>query len=162
MESQAPTSSTPTSSTPTGGDQTATKATAPTSRTPGTGRPKPLYPSFTSWVEQHFIQMFQRTLGGEYRWCAQWWQHAEAISRLTALWYAWEALRLQGSTGMGIWYRDHLDHQLPYLMGARGPFYQCTEDQHLEPRRMRVKPVPDGWWTRPPGSGAAEQPGVGT
>ena len=40
--------------------------------------------------------LYRRTLGGEFRWCAQWWHHGEAISRLTALWYAWEAMRLQG------------------------------------------------------------------
>jgi hypothetical protein len=106
----------------------------------------PLYPTVTNWVDAHFIPMYRRTLGGEFRWCAQWWQHSEAISRFTALWYAWESLRLQGSTGIGIWYRDHLDHQLPILLGNRGPFYQCTETEHLEPHQARQQPAPTGWW----------------
>src|ERR1700761_8622260 len=93
--------------------------------------PQPFYPTASHWVEEHFIPMYRRTLGGEYRWCAQWWQHAEAVSRLTALCYAWEAMRLQGATGISLWYRDHLDHQLPILLGPRGPFYQCTEREHL-------------------------------
>jgi uncharacterized protein DUF4913 len=37
--------------------------------------------------------------GREFRWCAQCWQHAEAIARLTALWHSWEAMRLQPGTG---------------------------------------------------------------
>ena len=93
-------------------------------------------------MTDYFLPMFRRTLGGEYRWCAQWWQHGEAISRLTALWHAWEVLRLQPGTGIGTWYRDHLDHQLPILMGARGPFYQCSETTHREPHEAAAAPAP--------------------
>ena len=92
--------------------------------------------------------MFRRTLGGEYRWCHQWWQHDEAISRLTALWHAWEVLRLQPGTGIGTWYRDHLDHQLPILMGARGPFYQCSETATANPARPPPCPCPANGRTR--------------
>ncbi|QFG22850.1 DUF4913 domain-containing protein [Actinomadura sp. WMMB 499] len=110
-------------------------------------KPKPLYPNVMKWVTHHFTPMYRRTLGGEFRWCAEWWRHDEAISRLTALWYAWEAMRLQGATGMALWYRDHLDHQLPVLLGARGPFYQCTENEHLNPHKARLVPAPFGWQT---------------
>src|SRR5205823_343814 len=82
------------------------------------------------WVTSHFLPMFRRPLGGEYRWCPQWWPHAEAITRLTALWHTWEALRLQPGTGMATWLRDHLDHQLPVLLGRTGPFSMCSEDDH--------------------------------
>jgi hypothetical protein len=90
--------------------------------------------------------MFRRPLGGEYRWCRQWWQHAEAITRLTALWHSWEALRLEPGTGMAAWLRDHLDHQLPVLRGRSGPFAQCSEDEHIEPREARAEYAPPGWW----------------
>jgi hypothetical protein len=119
-------------------------------------KPQPRFPTLIDWVETHFNPMYRRPLGGEYRWCAAWWRHAEAISRLTSLWYAWESLRLQGSTGMGIWYRDHFDHQLPYLMGARGPFYQCTEAQHLEGHQAVITPAPRNWWIHHPPGTAAE------
>ena len=107
-----------------------------------TDAPEPVYYALEDWVTDYFLPMFRRTLGGEYRWCAQWWQHGEAISRLTALWHAWEVLRLQPGTGIGTWYRDHLDHQLPILMGARGPFYQCSETAHREPHQAEVTPAP--------------------
>ena len=55
-------------------------------------------------------------------------------------------LRLQPGTGIGTWYRDHLDHQLPILMGARGPFYQCSETAHREPREAAAVPAPGDWW----------------
>jgi uncharacterized protein DUF4913 len=108
--------------------------------------PQAVYACAEDWVNDYFVPMFRRTLGGEFRWCAQWWRHAEAISRLTALWHAWEVLRLQPGTGMGSWYRDYLDHQLPVLLGARGPFYQCSEESHREPHEPVTEPAPEGWW----------------
>jgi hypothetical protein len=108
--------------------------------------PDPVYTLVEDWVIDYFLPMFRRTLGGEFRWCGQWWRHGEAISRLTCLWHAWEVLRLQPGTGMATWYRDHLDHQLPILMGARGPFYQCSEATHRESHEAAVMPSPDEWW----------------
>jgi hypothetical protein len=118
---------------------------APTS--PNVQQPTSLYPDLITWVTHHFVPLYRRTLGGEFRWCAEWWRHGEAISRLSALWFSWEAMRLQGATGMALWYRDHLDHQLPVLLGPRGPFYQCTENEHLTPHEARVVPAPSGWLT---------------
>jgi len=112
------------------------------------------YEDLTSWVTYQFNPVYRRSLGGEYRWCAQWWRHAEAIVRLSALWHAWETMRLQGGTGMSLWFRDHLDHQLPILMGPRGPFYQCSETEHFEPHRAKLTPPLDGWFDpAPPGLG---------
>jgi Domain of unknown function (DUF4913) len=112
----------------------------------GTDDSGPVYYALEDWLTGYFLPMFRRTLGGEYRWCHQWWQHGEAISRLTALWHAWEVLRLQPGTGIATWYRDHLDHQLPILMGPRGPFYQCSETTHREPHQAEAAAAPDDWW----------------
>ncbi|ROO88109.1 uncharacterized protein DUF4913 [Actinocorallia herbida] len=108
------------------------------------------YATVTEWVTEQFNPIYRRTLGGEFRWCAEWWRHAEAIVRLSSLWYSWEEMRLQGATGIGLWFRDHLDHQLPILMGPRGPFYQCTERDHFEPHQARLAEPLDGWWDPDP------------
>ena len=108
--------------------------------------PDPVYPAVEDWVTGYFLPMFKRTLGGEFRWCAQWWRHGEAISRLSSLWHSWEVLRLRPGTGIATWYRDYLDHQLPILMGARGPFYQCSETAHREPRETTAVRAPADWW----------------
>lgn len=108
--------------------------------------PEPVYSGVEEWVTGQFLPMFRRPLGGEYRWCRQWWQHAEAITRLTALWHSWEALRLEPGTGMAVWLRDHLDHQLTVLLGRGGPFAQCSEDEHIEPREAKADHAPPGWW----------------
>jgi len=111
-----------------------------------TDPPRPVYQGVEQWVTGQFLPMFRRPLGGEYRWCRQWWRHAEAITRLTALWHAWETMRLQPGTGIAAWLRDHLDHQLPILLGRTGPFAQCSEDEHIEPRQARAERAPPGWW----------------
>ena len=103
--------------------------------------PEPLYASVQDWVSEHFLPMYRRPLGGEFRWCPQWWRHAEAITRLTALWQSWEAMRLQPGTGTASWLRDYLDHQLPVLLGRGGPFAQCSEDEHIEPPHRRSRPA---------------------
>ena len=136
---------------------------------PDAAAPEPVYAALEDWLTDYFLPMFRRTLGGEYRWCYQWWRHGEAISRLTALWHAWEVLRLQPGTGIAAWYRDHLDHQLPILMGARGPFCQCSETAHRDPRGAAATPAPPGWWEvdddfsldTVSGAGSGDEPGAG-
>jgi hypothetical protein len=108
--------------------------------------PDPMYDSVQDWVTAHFLPMYRRPIGGEFRWCPQWWRHAEAITRLTALWQSWEAMRLQPGTGTANWLRDHLDHQLPILLGRSGPFAQCSPGEHIEPRPATAEPPPPGWW----------------
>ena len=90
-------------------------------------------------------------------WCPQWWMHAEAIARLMALWEAWEALRLDGGTAMGTWWRDHCGPQLGVLMnGEEGPLHLCEPDQHGGiPAPLKSTPTPPEWW----GSAANLTPG---
>lgn len=108
--------------------------------------PDPLYASVADWVTGQFLPVYRRPIGGEFRWCPKWWLHAEAITRLTALWQSWEAMRLQPGTGTANWLRDHLDHQLPVLLGRSGPFAQCSVTEHVEPRPAPAEPPPSGWW----------------
>ena len=68
--------------------------------------------------------------------------HPEAVSRLTAVWRAWEVCRLEPATGISDWYRDHLDHHLPILLGPRGPFFQCAPDTgHIDEPPFPTDPV---------------------
>jgi hypothetical protein len=108
--------------------------------------PEPFYDNVQDWVSDHFIPLYRRPLGGEYRWCPQWWRHGEAVERLTALWQSWEAMRLQPGTGTASWLRDHLDHQIPVLLGRSGPFAQCSSDEHVALRVAAVEPPPPDWW----------------
>jgi hypothetical protein len=103
---------------------------------PTPARPSPRYATLDEWVEEYFAPTFGRLVGGELRWCAQWQQHAEAITRLEALWRSWEALRLDPALGMATWLGHHLDQQLPILLGRQGPFSQCSRDRHVPATRL--------------------------
>lgn len=108
--------------------------------------------SLEQWVEQVFTATYARRATPTFRWCAQWWRHAEAISRLEALWRSWEALRLDPLLGMATWYRDYLDSQLPVLTGPAGPFADCDPTQHFDPAEpcLPHTPAPPGWWPPTP------------
>src|ERR687885_17687 len=74
---------------------------APAVRAPDDGPPQLFYASLDEFVREQLAPMYRRALDGTQRtWCPEWWRHAEAISRLEALWRAWEHLRLDPATGM--------------------------------------------------------------
>lgn len=100
------------------------------------------YKDLVSFVQEHLSPSYRRSLSGTDRtWCPSWWKHEEAISRLEALWRSWEFLRLDGSTGMSIWWRDHADHHMGVLLSADGPFKGCKPvvDGHAV---NKLKPLP--------------------
>jgi hypothetical protein len=99
---------------------------------PGQGQPvpQPVYERLEDWVDQYFLPTFRRPIGGEIRWCAHWQDHAEAITRLEALWRSWEALRLDPNLGIATWLTTYLDPLLAVLLGRSGPFAQCTPERH--------------------------------
>lgn len=90
-------------------------------------QPEPLYPNVEEWVIGWFAPIIRRRISGGNCWCPQWWQHGEVISRLDALWRAWEALRLDPATGMSVWWRDHFEPHWSLLSDReRSPMSQCT------------------------------------
>jgi hypothetical protein len=103
---------------------------------PTSAAPPPRYATLEEWIREYFAPTFGRLVGGEQRWCPRWQEHAEAITRLEALWRSWEALRLDPALGMATWLSHHLDQQLPILLGRQGPFAQCTPDRHMSASRL--------------------------
>ena len=103
------------------------------------------FPSLEAWVVQWFSPVMARRMGTQVCWCREWWQHAEAGSRLQALWWAWEEARLApgGDTALGWWLK--LDQALVVLMGPTGPFAGCTPDRHSPPKPLPVSMPPPDW-----------------
>ncbi|MFI6575566.1 DUF4913 domain-containing protein [Nocardiopsis sp. NPDC050513] len=108
--------------------------------------PEPVFKNVEEFVRLRFLPVYVRPEGGQFRWCKEWWRHAEAVSRFQALWHAWEVLRWEAGTGMAVWYRDHLDFQMNILLGDTGPFRECTSRRHQEPRPLPAEPAPEGWF----------------
>ena len=86
--------------------------------------PTLFFGSVDEFVRERLRFTYSRRVGpqGPNRWGAEWWRYPEAISRLDALWRAWEALRLEPTFGMSVWWRDHADHHMRMLMSPEGPF----------------------------------------
>ncbi|MEH1124726.1 DUF4913 domain-containing protein [Micromonospora sp. CPCC 206061] len=106
------------------------------------------YPTLEQWVVEHFVRVYARPVGGQIRWCARWWEHAEAITRLEALWRSWETLRIE-PLGLDAWLRERLDHHLPHLLGPSGPFASCNPERHAGGKDLATVPAPEGWWDPP-------------
>jgi uncharacterized protein DUF4913 len=115
---------------------------------------KPLYDDVESWVRGYLLVNFTRPFGetGTQRWywCEQWWRHNEAVTALTALWYAWEHARLE-TTGMIGWLHEAHYH-LGVICSVDGPFRQCKPADgdrpalHTGDRFADVVAAPADWW----------------
>lgn len=102
---------------------------------PAVDEPQLFFGSVDEFVREKLRYTYIRKVSanGAYRWAADWWRYPEAISRLDALWRAWEALRLEGTFGMSIWWRDHADHHMRMLMAPDGPFANSRDTNEVDP-----------------------------
>ena len=109
--------------------------------------PALVYTNVLDFMTGYLMPIYRRSLSGSATtWCPEWWRHAEANTRLEALWRSWEHLRLDPATGISVWLRDHLDHHMRVLLDTDGPFKGCSPEKgHNE---QRLKPLP---LTQPPG-----------
>jgi len=111
---------------------------------PDDGSPQLFYSSVEEFVREQLAPMYRRALDGTQRtWCPEWWRHAEAISRLEALWRAWEHLRLDPATGISVWFRDHADHHMTVLLDSDGPFKRCSVTKGHSERQLDPLPLVD-------------------
>ena len=108
----------------------------------------PRFPDLESWVHEFFVLTFGRA-GEQARWCAQWWDHPEAVLRLDALWRTWEVASVDPVHGVADWIRNHLDPNLAVLFSPDGPFGGCAEDRHTPQPVLSVSPPPDDFATPP-------------
>ena len=108
-----------------------------------------LFSSLEEWLQDWFLHTWQHRRVQSQTWCRQWWAHPEAISRLEAMWRAWEAARVQdGPAGMATWWRDVADYHMSQLLDNDGPFHACR-DGHRDDTGLGLtaEPAPAGWFT---------------
>lgn len=107
--------------------------------------PELFYGSVDEFVREYLIKVYRRPVGaqGGMKWSARWWEYPEALSRLDALWRAWEHLRLDPATGMSVWWRDHADHHMPALLSPNGPF-AASDDQNKRGESLPYEAPPAG------------------
>ena len=114
---------------------------------------RPRYATTERWVSEWLAPLYRRqctgTRGGEKtQWCDEWWQHAEADDRLTALWWSWEgARRDKNPAAMANWWLLVMDPMWRALTGEDGPFSKCTQGHAETLPGLKVAVPPPGWWT---------------
>lgn len=106
----------------------------------------PAYHSLEEFVVELSAPTFTRTLGGPSgAWCPRWWDHAEAVLRLHALWTTFEVAKRDPTSGMAVWLAQYVDHHMAVLLSSTGPFGQCRPDEHRPPPPLPVNSAPHGW-----------------
>lgn len=114
---------------------------------PAPDAPPPLvYGSAEEFLHEQLLPTYIRNVRGKQaRWCTRWYLHAEAISRVTAMWRSWEKLRLEAGTGASDWWLHHADPHMRVLLDPEGPFFNCG-DGHSAPKVLDVEVAPKGWF----------------
>lgn len=103
-----------------------------------------LYDNSAEWLQGYLLPMWRR--GPEARWCRTWWLHAEAYTRIEALWRTWEALRYEGPLCIATWLLTYADPMMRELTSTTGPFRKChpITGEHDELPPWIVEPPPPG------------------
>lgn len=110
---------------------------------------QPMFDTSEQFLIHQLLPLYIRIIDSRNNtWCRQWFRHPEALSRVDALWRAWEHLRLDGKTGMSVWWKDHADPQMAVLLSRKGPFYECDLNRHKEPDPMPCDIAPEGWFPK--------------
>ncbi|GGX36585.1 DUF4913 domain-containing protein [Streptomyces chryseus] len=95
-------------------------------------------------------------------WCPKWWLHPEALSRLAALWRAWEHLRNEPALGMSTWWLHHADPHMRALMHPDlGPFAMCSPEKGHSAfafPALPTAPADPAMWLSPAFSAAPADP----
>lgn len=85
------------------------------------------WPSLEAFVADYLCRVYARQVTDttEAVWCPCWWEHPEAVERLTVLWRTREE---KGSTATGLsgWWLDHCDPHMTRLLDPAGPFKYCS------------------------------------
>jgi hypothetical protein len=108
--------------------------------------PTLFYGSADEFMREHLRHMYTRRVGpgnASFRWAADWWTYPEALSRIDALWRAWEHLRQDGAVGISRWWIEHADHHMPILMSPDGPFAK-SEDSNKPGAPLPYSAPPEG------------------
>jgi len=108
----------------------------------------PYYPSPYRFFTDFLAPTYRRKTidNPEMMWCPRWFAHPEARGRVEALWRAWEHLRLDQTTGLSVWWKDHADHHMSKLLSPEGTFKDCSKTHRL-PHPLPSEDIPAVFFT---------------
>ncbi|MEJ7831574.1 MAG: DUF4913 domain-containing protein [Nocardioides sp.] len=104
----------------------------------------PVFANVYLFVRDFLTTVYARPVRdqGSWKWCARWWEHPEALSRLEALWLAFEALRQDPALGGATWWRDYADPTMTALSDPGGTFAKCGDRAHGAPAALPMEDPP--------------------
>jgi len=104
-----------------------------------------LFNSLEEFVRDYLVTTLPRPVEGRTAaWCPSWWDHAEAVMRLSTMWRSYEFLRLDPFLGLSNWILNHRDPHLRVLLDpVAGTFAACGEHGHQgNPQPPALEPAP--------------------
>lgn len=117
--------------------------------------PVPRFASVEAFVQAYVLPNWRHPRGRQSHWCHQWWKHDEAITRLEALWEAFEATRLRPGE-LSRWWILEFDPHLAALTSSEGTFARCGENNHQQHHVTEplwpCEPAPHGLFAADPDS----------
>ena len=108
---------------------------------------EPAFSNVVDFVEQYLVPVTQVQLsaqsGSGALWDPRWWRHTGVVARLTALWQAWEGLRIADDPqAMSSWWLHHYDPHMRVLMGESGPMSGAPDDAWAGHPTLPTQPAP--------------------
>jgi hypothetical protein len=106
--------------------------------------PEPMMADLESWVTEWLTGILERRAHNTRRWCAYWWDHPEAVTRMWLLFHGHRQVVDHGSAlDQAAWMLDHLDRAPRSPVSTDGPFASCAPDRHWPHRGLSVAPMPE-------------------
>ncbi|MBF4636239.1 DUF4913 domain-containing protein [Agreia pratensis] len=101
------------------------------------------YQNVVEFVDEWLLPRYARN-PQTHSWDPRWFEYVEVVDRLEALWRSWEFLRLEGMTGMAVFFRDYFDPAMAQIASKDGPFWNMTS--------LQGRQVPEPWPSDKPDS----------
>lgn len=107
--------------------------------------PAPTQDEFIEWVGDLITRVESVDLSANMHWCSQWWEHPEAVARLSALHVQFLICLAEGA--LSSWWVDHFDRHAAVLFAKRGPFGECglSHTERGARRALGCEQPPVGW-----------------
>ena len=95
------------------------------------------FQTLDKFVEKLIALIYERGLDGQTAtWCPEWWHHAGAVYRLTALWQAWEHMHVhEGPVGAAKWLVYYAEPTMTVVLAGDGDFKGCSPEHGHKERR---------------------------
>ena len=94
------------------------------------------------FVVAFVMQTMERSLDSAERWCAQWYRHPEAVTRLRLVYETYRVAQAGSAHEFVRWLTGVFEPQLAALLDPRGPFARCSPHRHERHDGLRVERNP--------------------